>query len=287
MRGAVDRTPAAARSRAPGAAPARGPAHAHDGIVHVPHDRPVVDEEHVRDAARAARAPRVRRCRSARRSGCRSWPRPGIRARPAAGDAAGCTAASPPGTGCPAPPRPSASRARLHPSHGLTSALRLRGVGRVAPCVSSLEQDDRRFRRRSSVASALAHVADRAHRVERRKHQRERLLLAGLRVRAAGARPASLRASTTRWKPPSPLTRDDLARARSALPGREQRLVARSARRVTVRDPTARAAGRTPGRRWAARGSGGRAGRGTPPGTPRTSRTRPSSCSAGRTAAPR
>ena len=87
-------------------------------------------------------------------------------------------------------------------------------------------------------------------------HQRERLLLAMLAPCAARTAAPLARVHACRWKPPSPLTA-------TICPSRMRR--GRGAKRgVAVGEscarphPTARAAGRTPGRRWAGRGSGGR-----------------------------
>ena len=74
---------------------ARAPQHhlapehdAHDRVVDVADDRPVVDEEQVGDPAEASQRVALRRCRSARPTGCRSSRRP---ARPTSRSSSRCS----------------------------------------------------------------------------------------------------------------------------------------------------------------------------------------------------
>ena len=217
--------PAAARSRARGAAAELAPADdPRDGVVHVARDRPVVDQEQVGDAAEARRAPRARRCRSARRRGCRWWPRRGSRARAAAGGAAACTAAS--------------RRGRVA---GRDRRRRRRRAGRArgSSTIGASGDGEQRAPPRPSTSHSARAAVEVGH------HQREGLLLAALARAQAARPPPSLRASTIRWKPPSPLTAT-IRPSRSASPRAAQRVVAARPAPAPARVPQRelRAAGR-------------------------------------------
>ena len=159
--------PAAGRSRGPGAAGRDPPGHDRGHrIVHVARDGPVVDQEHVGDAAQARQRLGLvdaDRLVAQVAAGGDHRESPGAAA---AGGAAACRAASRPGTGCRAPP-PSATPApgrRGSSTMGASGATQQRGRLR------------RRPRRASRAASRSAH------------HQREGLLVAGLALPQAGHR---------------------------------------------------------------------------------------------------
>ena len=119
---------------------------------------------------------------------------------------------------------------------------------------------------------------ERARRVEVGRHQRERLVLAVLARAQRGDRRLVVGAAG-QVVAADPLDRDDRAGAQQRRGGRHG--VAAGDRPAAAL--AAARAGRTPGTRSARRGSGGRAGPRTPPGSGRTSRSRPSSCARGRT----
>ena len=231
----------AARSRARGAARARGPSTTRDDrVVDVPDDRAVVDEEEVGDAAE----PRERLAlvdadrlvgevaarRDDREAELAHQQMMQRRIRQHHAEVAGCPARRMPPLIHDASPR-----ARRSSTIG-----RLRREQAAAP---------RAARRRTRASNGL----------QRRGHQRERLLLAVLSRAQPLARPRRCAASTIRWKPPSPLTAtiSPVAIARAAAQ-RAHRPIAAS--RLSVAVPQLQCRARTPGRRSAGRGSGGRAG---------------------------
>ena len=138
--------------------------------------------------------------------------------------------------------------------------------------------DDRPVARGQPRGGGRVERDERARRVEPAGHQRERPLLAPLAGAQRGDRRLGVRAAG-QVVAADPLDRDDRAGAQQRRGGRHGVAAGIGPRRA----PAARA-GRTPGTRSARRGSGGRAGPRTPPGSGRTSRSRPSSCARGRTA---
>ena len=188
----------------------------------------------------AARARPRRGRRSARRRRCRSSSPAARRRRPAAGGAAASRGASRRG---PADRGATAAAHRARPAGAARGRSAARGAASSA-VLGVVELDERR------AASSVAH------------HQRERLVLAVL----ARAQPRDRRlvvGAAGEVEAADALDRDDRRRSSAAAAvaaARDRRVGGRVGRRSA-------AAARSRGRRWAARGSGGRAGPRTRPGS--------------------
>ena len=197
--------------------------------------------------------------RSARRTGCPTSSRAGRRPRRAAGGAAACTAAS-------------GRRARLRGATSRASARVRRGgaTSTIGPLHAT----------RAAAAPSAPSTASRVGVAEVRDHHRERLLVAVLARAQAARRVVRARRIAREVKAAEPL---DARRSRRSASARPRAAIGSSTRdRLAGGRAQRRAAVRTPGTRSAARGTGDRAGPRTRAGTPGTSRTAPSSSSAGR-----
>ena len=211
-----------------------------DRVVAADVDRAVVHEEHVGDPAEPLDRLVVVDARSARRSGCRSSSRAAPPTSRSSRWWSGVEGSITPSAGCRARPRRRRARRGRCAARTIGRARRRERVAR--PAVSSTSG-------RAATSAPSARTACRR----------------GACARAARARPSSS-ASQARWKPPRPFSAT-IAPSHAAAP-RPRSLERRRQQR----------AARTPGRRSARRGSGGRPGPRTRAGSRRTSRSRPSSC---------
>ena len=155
------------------------------------------------------------------------------------------------------------------------------GVGHRRAGPAGHEDDrpsGRRERRRGAAASSSHEPLGRGQVGD---HHREGLVVAGLAAAQLGDR-TGVGGVDGEVVAADALDGDDPPAAQRVHRGAERVGTAGHAPRPT--SPARPAAGRTPGRRWAGRGSDDRPGRRTRPGRPGTSRSRPSSWPAGRTA---